>query len=200
MGVKIVSRPPLYGKALEEGIPATMHRAAEYLRSCAERRIKNGVQPPNSPLTISIKRGDKTLRDSDDLVRGIAVHSGATWADASTNKKQARLLQEGGTIRPKNARALWIPSGPNTRKKMKDYGAFSPGALIRAMKADGYTFFKKGKAFIAKKGKDVFMLFIIKDSVTIPARPFLHIDAKDEEFLTKLIQEGIRKEMGGKKQ
>jgi phage gpG-like protein len=212
MGVKILHRPKLYGKALQDGIPETMKRASEYLRSSADRRIKSGVRPANSPLTIKIKRGDQTLRDSGDLAGSIASHSGATWADASTNKKQARLLQEGGTIRPKNARALWIPAGPMTRTLMKRYGAQRPGELIKAMKADGYGFFvtplskvfcayKKGRALknggTGKDGK-ASALFIIRSSVTIPARPFIYIDDRDEQFLTGLVRRGIMKELGGK--
>jgi phage gpG-like protein len=179
-----------------------MKRVAQYLQSSADRKIKNGVQPPNSPLTIKIKRGDKTLRDTNGsgLAGSIASHSGATWADASTNKKQARILQEGGTIRPRNARALWIPAGPETRNLMTRYGAQRPGELIRAMKADDYSFFMEKKLFMAKKGKrgKPFALFIIRSSVTIPARPFLYIDSKDEAFLENLIRDGIMKELGGK--
>jgi phage gpG-like protein len=199
MGVKVAYRPPAYAGRISSGIPETMKKAAAYLQSSADRKIKKGVPPPNSPLTAKIKQGAQTLRDSGDLAQSIAPHSGAAWADASTNKPQAQILQNGGTVKPKKARALWIPAGPRTRALMKTYRAQSPAALIAAMKADGYSFFKTplSKTFCAVKGKrgKPFALFIIRSSVKIPARPFLCIDEQDEAFLTSLIRESIMKEL-----
>jgi phage gpG-like protein len=204
MGVKVVKRPPPCAPLLVDGIPETMDRAAAYLRSSADRKIKNGVPPPNSPLTARVKRGDQTLRDSGALARSIAPHSGELWADASTPLKQAKILQRGGTVRAKG-RGLWIPAGPETRQLMKRYGAKRPGALIEALKAEGYGFFytplsrvfcayKKGKTLksgnTGKAGKP-FALFVVRSSTTIPARPFLYIDQKDEAYLVALIRRGI---------
>jgi phage gpG-like protein len=203
MGVKVVHRPPSYTERLAGGIPGTMRSAAAYLRSSADRKIRNGVPPANSPLTAAVKRGSQTLRDSGDLARSIASHSGALWADAGSNKKQARLLQEGGTIRPKRARALVIPAGPLTRTLMKRYGAHTPRDLWRLMKADGYEIFRpKGKnVYLAKKGGrgKPFALFIVRASVTIPARPFLYIDGQDEAYLVAMVRDGIVRELGRKR-
>jgi phage gpG-like protein len=204
MGVKVVKRPPPCAPLLVGGIPETMSRAAAYLRSSADRKIKSGVPPPNSPLTARVKRGNLTLRDFGTLARSIAPHSGELWADASTPLKQAKILQRGGAIRAKG-RGLWIPAGPETRRLMKQYGAGSPGALIKALKAEGYDGFytpltrvycmyKKGKTLkngsAGKAGKP-FALFVVRSSVVIPARPFLHIDQKDEAYLTALVRRGI---------
>jgi phage gpG-like protein len=212
MGVKVVARPAALAQVLEGGIPEAMRQAAAYLRSSADRKIKAGVPPPNSPLTAAIKRGNLTLRDTNSLAASIAPHSGATWADASTNKKQARILQEGGVIRPKKAKALWIPAGPETRRLMTKYGATSPARLIAAMEADGYGFFKhpeskvfcaykkstgkgEGKNLTLHKNAKVFALFIVRSSVTIPARPFLYIDGRDMENLMAIISLGIEKKI-----
>jgi phage gpG-like protein len=202
MGVKVVHRPPPLAGRLAGGIPETMRKAAAYLRSSADRKIRDGVPPANSPLTAAVKRGSRTLRDNGDLAGSIAPHSGALWADASTNKKQARLLQEGGTIRPKRARALMLPAGPMTRTLMKRYGAHTPRDLWRLMEADGYKIFRpRGKnVYLAQKGKrgKPFMLFIVRSSVTIPARPFLYIDGRDEAYLAELVRGGIMRELGRK--
>jgi phage gpG-like protein len=203
MGVKVVYRPAALARRIASGIPMAMKRASLYLQSSADRKIKTGVPPPNSPLTAKIKSGAQTLRDSGGLAQSIAPHSGAAWADASTNKSQAKILQEGGTIRPKNARSLWIPAGPRTRTLMRAYGAPSAAALINAMRADGYSFFKPplSKVFCAVKGKrgKPFALFIIRSWVKIPARPFLYIDKKDEAFLTALVEDAVMKALGKKK-
>ena len=101
MGVKVIKRPPPCAPLLGKGIPDTMRRAAAYLRSSADRKLKAGVPPPNGPLTERVKQGGLTLRDSGMLLRSIAPHSGDLWADASTKLKYARIQQEGGTVRAK---------------------------------------------------------------------------------------------------
>ena len=211
MGVKVVKRPPDYAKKIGAGLAPTMKKAAMYLQSSALRKINSGISPANAPLTQNVKQGSQTLRDNGDLMRSIAPHSGDMWADASTNLKYAKIQQEGGTITPKNAKALFIPAGSETRTKMKHYNAWTPRSLISAMKADGYNFFKVGKAFFAskkgktlksgkegKQGKELFILFIMTKSVKIPARPFLFIDDKDNQYLMKLIQEGVSNSLKGK--
>jgi phage gpG-like protein len=179
-----------------------MRKAAAYLRSSTDRKIRDGVPPANSPLTQAVKRGGQTLRDSGDLAGGIAPHSGALWADASTNAKQARLLQEGGTIRPARAKALMIPAGPRTRQLMKRYGAHTPRDLWRLMEINGYQIFRpKGKnVYLAKEGRrgKPFALFIARGSVTVPPRPFLHIDGRDAAYLFSLVVAGIRSALKGK--
>lgn len=210
MGVKVVSRPGDYAKLLGAGLAGTMKKAAMYLQSSANRKINSGIAPDNKPLTQEIKGGNRTLRDNSELAKSIAPHSGDTWADASTNLIYARIQQEGRTVRPKRAKALFIPAGAKTRTLMRRYGAWTPRSLINAMKADGYGFYKAGKVFFAckkgralkngkegRQGKENFALFIMSKSVKIPPRPFLYIDDKDEKYLMKLIQEGVRNALGG---
>jgi phage gpG-like protein len=183
-----------------------MKKAAMYLQSSANKKIDSGIMPANAPLTQDVKQGGQTLRDSGELARSVAPHSGDLWADASTNLKYARIQQEGGTITPKNAKALYIPAGAKTRTLMRSYGAWSPRSLISAMEADNYAFFRAGRVFFAykkntgknsKRGKE-FSLFIISKSVKIPARPFLYINGKDEEYIMKLMQEGVMNSLKGK--
>jgi len=211
MGVKVVKRPPDYAKMLGAGLAPTMKKAAMYLQSSALRKINAGIMPANAPLTQNVKQGSRTLRDNGDLMKSIAPHSGDLWADASTNLIYARIQQEGGTITPKKAKALFIPASAKTRTLMRSYGAHTPRSLISAMKADGYGFFTVGSAFFAckkgktlksgkegKQGKEEFVLFIITKSVKIPARPFLFVDEKDEAYLMKIIQEGVTNALGGR--
>ena len=204
MGVKVLHRPPDYAQRLGAGLAPVMKKAAMYLQSSANKKINAGIAPANAPLTQEVKQGSQTLRDRGELAQSIAPHSGDLWADASTNLAYARIQQEGGTITPKNAKALFIPAGAKTRALMRSYGASTPGKLIKAMETD-YGFFRAGRVFFAyKKGKGnnkgkEFALFIISHSVKIPARPFLYIDEKDEAYLMKLIQGGVMGALGGKK-
>jgi len=209
MGVKVVHRPPDYAKRLGAGLAPVMRNAAMYLQSSANRKINAGIAPANAPLTQEVKQGGQTLRDRGELTKSIAPHSGDLWADASTNLAYARIQQEGGTITPKNANALFIPASAETRTLMRSYGASTPGKLIKAMEGD-YGFFRAGRVFFAyKKGRALksgktgkggkeFALFIISKSVKIPARPFLFIDEKDEAYLMKLARDGVMNALGGK--
>jgi len=211
MGVKVIHRPPDYAKLIGAGLKPVMQKAAMYLQSSALKKINAGIGPENAPLTQDVKRGSRTLRDRGELMQSIAPHSDEMWADASTNLKYARIQQEGGTITPKAARALFIPASAKTRTLMRSYGAWTPRSLISAMEAAGYGFFSAGKVFFAyKKGRTLksgnegkrgqeFALFIISRSTKIPARPFLYIDEKEEAYLLKLVQEGVAKALKGDK-
>ena len=191
MGVRIVKDLPQFGQNLQSRISSAMPKIAAYLQSCANKKINRGVSPANAPLTAAVKQGNKTLRDTGALAASIAAHSGKDWADASTNLKYARLQQEGGTITSKG-KGLWIPAGAKTRQLMRQYSATSPGQLIRAMKGAKWKMWRAGKAWMAQKGKQApFVLFVIKNKVEIPARPFLYIDQKEETYIMKLIREAV---------
>lgn len=191
MGVRIVKDLPQFGQNLQSRISSAMPKIAAYLQSCANKKINQGVPPANAPLTAAVKQGNRTLRDTGALAASIAAHSGKDWADASTNLKYARLQQEGGTITSKG-KGLWIPAGAKTRQLMRQYSATSPGQLIRAMKGAKWKMWRAGKAWMAQKGKQApFVLFVIKNKVEIPARPFLYIDQKEETYIMKLIREAV---------
>lgn len=191
MGVRIVKDLPQFGQNLQSRISSAMPKIAAYLQSCANKKINQGVSPANAPLTAAVKQGNRTLRDTGALAASIAAHSGKDWADASTNLKYARLQQEGGTITGRG-KGLWIPAGARTRQLMRQYSATSPGQLIRAMKGAKWKMWRAGKTWMAQRGKQApFVLFIIKNKVEIPARPFLYIDQKEETYIMKLIREAV---------
>lgn len=173
-----------------------MRRLSSYLVSTGQRRIQGGLNPPNSGLTRAIKGGAKPLMDSGSYIASIAGKSSARQAEAGSAKKWARLLQEGGTIKPVKAKFLTIPAGARTRTLMRRYG-MTPRACIEAMKADGYSIWtsygKGGANMFARKGKkgQMFLLFILKKSITIPARPHLYIDAQDEIVILSMIENFI---------
>lgn len=195
MGVKIVKKLPDYGKNLRKKIKNIMPQISQYLRSCADKKINQGVPPANSPLTQKVKQGSQTLRDNGTLAASISTHNGDDWAAAGTNLKYAKINQEGGIIRSKG-KGLWIPASAQTRQLMRSYGATSPGQLISAMRGDGFNLWRRGNAFLASKknGKPV-VLFIIKASVTIPSRPFLYISESEEKFIAHMIQNSVMKSL-----
>lgn len=198
MGVQITKRiGELSARLKNADLSPTMRKVSSYLVSSAVKKINAGVPPENAPLTQAVKQGNKTLRDNGQLMSSIAPQSGKTWAAAQTNLKYAKIQQEGGEIRG-GSKGLWIPASAKTRTLMRKYNAQKPGELIQAMKGAGYSFFRTGKVFCAKskRGKP-FALFIIKESVKIPARPFLHIDEKDEKIIQGEIRNGVREALKG---
>lgn len=200
MGVQITKRIGELSKKLKNGsLEPAMRKMSKYLVSSAVGKINRGIAPENAPLTQEVKQGNKTLRDNGQLMASIAPHHGKDWAAASTNLKYAKINQEGGTINGKG-KGLWLPASAQTRSLMRRYNAQKPGELIEAMKRDGYSFFRTGKVFCArKKNGKPFALFIIKQSVTIPSRPFLHIDEKDEKYITKEIKKAVHEALQGDK-
>lgn len=200
MGVQITRSFGELSKRLKKGcLEPTMRKVSKYLVSSAVRKINGNIQPENAPLTQEVKQGNKTLRDNGQLMASIAPQNGKDWAAAQTNLEYAKLQQEGGTIHGKG-KGLWLPASAKTRTLMRHYNAQKPAELIQAMKGDGYSFFRTGKVFCAKKKKgEPFALFIIKQSVTIPARPFLHIDEKDEKHITKEIKKAVHEALQGDK-
>ena len=199
MGVTVVKSLGELGKKIDKSkLEPVMKRISQNLVSSAVKKINKGIQPANAPLTQAVKSGNKTLRDNGTLMASIAPHSGQTWASAGTNLKYAKIQQEGGTVTSKG-KGLWLPAGKQTRWLSRKYNAQSPGQLISAMKSDGYSFYRAGKVFFAKKKQgQPFPLFVIKQSVTIPARPFLYIDDDDEKYIMKEIRKAIRQQLGGK--
>lgn len=200
MGVQITRSFGELSKRLKKGcLEPTMRKVSKYLVSSAVGKINKNIPPANAPLTQEVKRGNKTLRDNGQLMASIAPQNGKDWAAAQTNLKYAKIQQEGGTIHGKG-KGLWLPASAKTRTLMRHYNAQKPAELIQAMKQDGYSFFRTGKVFCAKKKKgEPFALFIIKQSVTIPARPFLHIDEKDEKHITKEIKKAVHEALQGDK-
>jgi len=200
MGVQITRSFGELSKRLKKGcLEPTMRKVSKYLVSSAVRKINGNIQPENAPLTQEVKQGNKTLRDNGQLMASIAPQNGKDWAAAQTNLKYAKIQQEGGTIHGKG-KGLWLPASAKTRTLMRHYNAQRPAELIQAMKQDGYSFFRTGKVFCAKKKKgEPFALFIIKQSVTIPARPFLHIDEKDEKHIIKEIKKAVHEALQGDK-
>lgn len=194
-----VKKPKGFG-VLKKDISPVMRKIGQYQGSSVQRRIHRGVGPPNAPLTKAVKRGGKTLMDRGHLLASITSKGEGKKVFVGTNAKQAPILHSGGIIRPKKAKHLWIPAGSKTRTLQRKYG-YDITTMLRRMKADGYSLWKSksGKAFMAGRGrgqkKEIFVLFILKSSVKIPARPFLVIDAVDRKIIMDMFRNHV---MGGR--
>ncbi len=141
----------------------------------------SGLKRRSGALSTSIVAG-KTVRTLSSVVGRVIAGQGLPYA---------RIHEYGGTITPKHAQFLAIPVGD----------AKGPGGVQRfgpwQAESEGYrTFVRKGIIFGSRGKDDATPLFILRRSVTIPARPYFApgIVAKRNEVrdsLARAIQSAI---------
>lgn len=172
-------------------------RAGSYMKSSTLKRINTGVLPSNAPLTVAVKRGSRTLRDSGLLMASITSKSTASQAYVGTNHVAAKTNQFGAVIKAKK-KWLLIPASSETRKLQRRFG-YRPSHCIENMKKAGYAIWWQtnsttGVVMARTKDKErSFVLFITKKSVKIPARPFLVISAQDASVIMELLRTEVRR-------
>jgi phage virion morphogenesis protein len=119
---------------------------ARYGEESTKLRFQDGVGPDGQPWKPSkrvLAQGGKTLLDTTNLMQSITSEVSANEAVWGTNLIYAGIQQTGGTIEPKNAKAL----------------AFTlPGVGL-----------------------------VFAHHVTLPARPFIGINANDEENIADIL-------------
>ena len=156
--------------------------------SAIQKNIEGGIKPDNAPLTKAVKQGNNTLRDSGRLRASLTARHSDTEAVVGTNVPYAHFHnpEDGRTetvIRPKNAKFLCLPAGPETRKLFRKYG-WSPREVIAALEAKGFAVYRpykrcggeRSNVIMAKeKGKEPFAVFVLKKSIKIPVRPFMFL-------------------------
>ena len=155
-------------------------------------KINNLKEPPNSPLTILNKKGDKPLKDTGHLISSITYIAEDRRVIIGTDRGYAHIQQFGATITPKNAEKLAIQFGWKMRREVKKYGSIK--GVLEAYKKQGYKVWFTEKAIVGKKGRGkAKVLFIRKSKVKIPKRPFLYLSDEDKEEITQIVKEKIQK-------
>ena len=156
--------------------------------SAIQKNIENGIKPDNAPLTKEVKQGANTLRDTGKLRASLTARHTETEAAVGTNVPYARVHNpaDGRTetvIRPKKATYLCLPASPATRTLYRRYG-FAARDVITGLQSNGVAVFRPYKRgtteraniiLMQKKGKKAEVIFILKKSITVPARPFMFL-------------------------
>lgn len=172
-----------------------------YVTSQVQKRIKDGVNPANSAVTQAYKGNGHTLRDTGIYMASFnyRILNNHT-VRIGTAQKQARILQNGGTITAKKAKALYIPAGSMTRKfersaGVKDSASSSVRGVIDYLKTSGYTVWWTKGAVMAKKGKKgaEIPVYYLKKSVTIPARKHLYVSDENRSDIRRMVAVYITK-------
>jgi len=154
---------------------------------------------PLSPATIVYRGAGRPLQDTGALRDSITFNViNDSTVSVGTNKPYAAIQNNGGVIRPKKAKWLWIPAA-GTRQLQRKYG-YSATDVLNGLKAAGYTvFFMKDKRVVCyrekrrtrnEKGELVYrshIIFYLKKSVEIPARRFFYLNERDMQLIMKEV-------------
>ena len=164
-------------------------KAAAGIRSSVVKRISTCSTPPNSPLTIAGKGSSKPLRDTGQLMASITYRANSEMAVIGTSRKGARTVNDGAVIRPRKPSGwLWIPASRKYRRMLNQYGG-SITALISHLRKNG-SCYRKGNAFFVRySSRREEMVFVLRKSVTVPARPFMYFSDDDRAFIRKTLGE-----------
>ena len=176
---------------------------APIVRDFIVENIKNGDHKPNSPLTKRVKGSSKPLLDTGQLRGSITYVVNKDELKVGSNLIYAPVHQFGATITPKVAKKLTLPA---TRKVKKLTMAKGVRGTLNMLEGMGYkvVFLKKsvlavppkgvkaGRYGLAVKGKNAEVVYIRKDKVVIPARPFLYLDEAQVKFVRQRIIDVLR--------
>lgn len=175
----------------------TLDRLGEKLKTAA-KKAKLGVMAADmirdhiykgegfAPLSAATRayRGDgQPLRDTTALLNSITSEQvNDTTISVGTTKVYAPIQNNGGVIRPKKGKWLWIPAA-GTRQLQRRYG-YSVTQVLTGLKGEGYSVYRAGRTVCYRKkgGKKTAskVVFYLKESVEIPARKFFYL--MDEEI------------------
>ena len=140
---------------IEAGMRRNLEKAALFVETEAKRNARSG-----GPA------GFKSSRGGAGLVGTITHEVKYPVARIGTNIKYGRIHELGGTIVPATAGALTVPLAREARKaKAKDF----PDAFLLKLGSKAFIVQSVGRG----KRAHLKFLYVLKDSVHMPARPYL---------------------------
>ena len=184
-------------KKVEDNIKKIPQVIKPYVVKSVQGNIDNIKEPTLSPITIKNKGSALPLRDTGVLRSSITAYTDNLKVIAGTNLKYAPIQHFGGEIKPKRAKKLVIPANKQIRKQTMIYGV---RGVLENYKKSGYRVVFLDNVIMAvpknKKFRKYYkILYIRKDKVEIPARPFMYLKPEQEEKLTNIaldiLKEGI---------
>jgi len=168
---------------------------APALAKAMEAGVKRGEQYAKNYVY-----GDSGLtRRSGQLGRSLKgtvnISGGHIQGKLTTDAVHAPTHEHGATIVPKRVQWLTIPT---------EFAKTAAGVTRGGARTFSNTFFlKPGKGrtnplIMQKQGKEVIPLFVLKKSVTIPARPFMRPSAmQTKKYIEEEIPKRIKRAMKG---
>jgi phage gpG-like protein len=167
--------------------------AVEMIR---DRIHKGDGYAPLSPATEAYRGAGRPLQDTSALRDSITFKViDERTVSVGTNKPYAAIQNNGGVIRAKK-QWLWIPAA-GLRKLQRRYG-YSPTDVLRGLKAEGYSVFRIGRTMCYREKRKkrneegklqnvIHVLYYLKKSVEIPARPFFFLSDRNMDLLMREV-------------
>ena len=176
-------------QSLASEFPAAAQRAASAVSVVAAGAVKkgmtDGVSPDGTPFRpLGWPRpsgGTKPLLDTGVLRASVSAEADGSGITLRANAPGARLHQEGGVIVPRRAKALTVPL---TREAARAGGARNfPRKLFAIGKKEG------GKGALAERTPrgGLILHYLLRRSVTVPARPYLGVSAETANRIGTVI-------------
>lgn len=170
-------------KRFKHGMDGRLQAAlGAYLSRMTKKDMGNGTKPL-SKLTVSLRtKGSKRpLQDTGALRRSIVWDRVTDGVEIGSVLKYAPLHQHGGTITPKKAKKLAIPATKEASAMSSAFGVRK--ALENFAKKYGAIRFTPGTI---RAGEVI--LFYRRDSVDVPARPYLFMNVDREAKIAEIMQ------------
>ncbi len=187
-----------------EGHQQLLRRFDKLPQAIREQVATEGLTKGAMILTAEIKRrlGGEALQVRSGRLRNsisyrLEQDRGDMVAKVGTNILYARIQEFGGTITPKRAQYLTIPTAIS--KTPAGVARYTARQLIANPSLGGFvrTFFRHHKLFGVTSTGQVRAAFILKTSVTIPAHGYIRasINAKRDAIL-KILVDSLKKALG----
>ncbi|MCE7729631.1 phage virion morphogenesis protein [Vibrio campbellii] len=198
-------------KALNETarvIDELPERIAPFGLECVRDNYRNGEFKPNSPLTKATKNGGaKPLFDSGETFASLTYSTEENAYRIGTNKVHAPLINDGGTIKPLTAQKLTIPADKRIKRRTETYGVRK---TLAGLEAQGWKIFWRPNSVMGeapsgargigmkvksrnKKKRALYVLYIRKEEVTVPARPYMYLSDEQQQEQVLLVQQELKK-------
>ena len=184
-----------------DGIP---EKIGEAIRDTAEelevlavsgmrRSLNAGESPDGTPLQpLTFPRpqgGSKPLLNRGQLAASMSASVSESEIALRANAPGARIQQFGGTIVPTRAKALAIPL---TVEAVRAGSARNfPRPLFVLKKKDGGPGGALAEAVGQGKNKSVRVHYLLRMSVTIPARPYLGVSDDTKDRMGRVLSERL---------
>ena len=189
VGAFLNAMPEKLGQAIRDTADELEVLAVSGMR----RSLNAGESPDGTPLqSLSFPRpqgGSKPLLNRGLLAASISASVSESEIALRANAPGARIHQFGGTIVPTRANALSIPL---TVEAVRAGGARNfPRPLFLLRKMDGGPGGALAETVGKGKNKTVRVHYLLRMSVTVPARPYLGVSDDTKDRMGRVISERL---------
>ena len=161
----------------------------QYLVEAFRKNIRTEGHGEWDKSAAATERGGKTLRDRGRFYNSFGYEVNGNEVTAGPNSTQARILREGGEIKPKKAKFLTIPIHKLARRKrMADFADQETYPLFSEK--------DKGVIMLARKRAEDIPIFALVKKVTIPGWDYMKLYKEDYDRMGNIVVRQLMGEQG----